>query len=155
MYESSKKKELGTELHAFASDAIKHRLKLSRSKKSINQFVNDAIGYKMESEQVLYYSDVAFGTADAISFRDGLLRIHDLKTGDLPVQKFNQLDIYSALFCLEYDVDPLKIQIVERLYQDGQVRENNPDPYHISDIMNKIVDFSSILMRLKEEEDLR
>lgn len=152
IYESSKRKELGTELHAFASQAIKHRIKLGRLKKSVNQFVNDAIGFNMESEKVLYYSDVAFGTADAICFRDGVLRIHDLKTGDIPVKKFNQLDIYAALFCLEYDVDPTKIEIVQRLYQANRIKENNPDPYRIADIMDKIVRFSAILIQLQDEE---
>lgn len=138
------KKEEGTRLHALASECIKMNVKLARTKRALNQFVNDAIGFRMESEQVLYYSDFCFGTADAISFRDGLLRIHDLKTGDLPV-KFNQLEIYCALFCLEYDVVPSKIGMECRIYQGTEVRIHIPDPDAVSDIMKKIEEFDKIL----------
>lgn len=143
------KKQEGTELHALASDCIKHRVKLANLKKALNLFVNDAIGFGMESEEVLYYSDNCFGTADAIQFKDGLLRIHDLKTGDGPVTHFYQLDIYSALFCLEYDVDPYKIQFVERLYQGRQWTESAPTPDEIHGIMNKIVEFDKVIENTK------
>ena len=152
-YFSNLKKQEGTEIHAFASDAIKHRIKLAKLKKALNLFVNDAIGYGMESEQVLYYSDNCFGTADAILFKDGLLRIHDLKTGDIPVQHFTQLDIYAALFCLEYDVDPFKIEFVERLYQGGQFTESSPEPELIKSVSDKIVEFDKELDTLQSNLD--
>lgn len=91
----------GTELHAFAAQAIRHGIKLQKSAKTLNMYVNDAIGFKMTPEQVLYYSENCFGTADAISFRNDFLRIHDLKTGTVPAH-MEQLRIYAALFCLEY-----------------------------------------------------
>ena len=153
VYFSNLKKQEGTELHAFASSAINHRIKLAKLKKALNLFVNDAIGFGMESEQVLYYSDNCFGTADAILFKDGLLRIHDLKTGDIPVIHFTQLDIYAALFCLEYDVDPMKITYVERLYQGSQYTESEPDPELIMDISQKIVEFDKMLSQLQNNLD--
>lgn len=151
VYLNMLKKEKGTELHALASSAINNHVKFARLKKALNLFVNDAIGFKMESERVLYYSDNCFGTADAICFRDGLLRIHDLKTGDIPVKHFNQLNIYAALFCLEYDVDPMKIDIVERLYQGTEYHENVPEQEQIADIMKLIVTFDREIDNLKME----
>jgi hypothetical protein len=52
IYHNSKIKEEGTLLHAFASMAIIKRIKLANIKKALNQFVNDSIGFKMESEKV-------------------------------------------------------------------------------------------------------
>ena len=46
----------GTELHDFAAHCIKLGQKLPKSQKTLNMYVNDAIGYKMRPEQVLYYS---------------------------------------------------------------------------------------------------
>lgn len=151
VYLSALKKQKGTELHLFVSMAIKNRLKMAPLKKAINQFVNDAIGFGMRSEQILYYSDNCFGTADAILFKDGLLRIHDLKTGEVPVKKQGQLDIYAALFCLEYGLDPYKINFVTRVYQGREVREEIPTSEDIMGIMNKIKQFNVILDKLEEE----
>ena len=91
----------GTELHDLAARLILLRQKLPKSQKTLNMYVNDAIGYKMTPEQMLYYSENCFGTADAISFKQNVLRIHDLKTGEIPAH-MEQLMIYAALFCLEY-----------------------------------------------------
>lgn len=74
----------GTELHDLAARLILLRQKLPKSQKTLNMYVNDAIGYKMTPEQMLYYSENCFGTADAISFKQNVLRIHDLKTGEIP-----------------------------------------------------------------------
>lgn len=112
-------------------------------------FVNDAIGYKMDSEVVLYYSINSFGTADAISFKDNILRIHDLKTG-FSKPSFKQLDIYAALFCLEYGIDPFKIQIEERLYQGNNYEVNVPEPEFVKEIMNKIQEFDILLENIKQ-----
>ena len=95
-----KAKERGTRLHEFACEAIKLGVKLSHSKRTLNQYVNDAIGFGMTPELILYYSDNCFGTADSISFDGHLLRIHDLKTGKTQAS-FHQLEVYAALFCLE------------------------------------------------------
>ena len=140
----------GTELHEFASDCINLKQKLPRSKKSLNAFVNDAIGYRMKSEQVLFYSVNSFGTADAISFRDGLLRIHDLKTGVSPVS-VKQVEVYAAQFCLEYDINPGEIEMELRIYQLDEVLVHKPEPKDILEIMNKIVLFDQRLEQLKLE----
>lgn len=148
VYNNQKAKEEGTLLHAFAATAITKRIKLAHMKKALNMFVNDAIGFKMIPEQVLFYSDNSFGTADAISFRDNLLRIHDLKTG-ITKPSFRQLDVYAALFCLEYGVDPLKIEIEERMYQGNGFEVNIPEPLYIRDIMDTIIRFDIVLENIK------
>lgn len=113
-------------------------------------YVNDAIAYKMNVEQPLYYSDNCFGTADAISFRRRKLRIHDLKNGITPAS-FSQLEVYAALFCLEYGHSPYDIEIELRIYQNNQVLVHDPDADHIAYIMDKIVDFDEKIEMLKEE----
>ncbi len=141
----------GTELHDIAAKLIKLGLKQPKSKKTFNMYVNDAIGYKMTPEQVLYYSDNCFGTADAISFRNGLLRIHDLKTGVTPAH-MEQLMIYAALFCLEYKIKPADIDIELRLYQSDEVIVHNPEVDEIVPIIDKIVTFDKLLNKMQLEE---
>lgn len=141
----------GTVLHEFAAQCIELGQKLPKSKKTLNMYVNDAIGYKMMPEQVLYYSDNCFGTADAIIFRDGLLRIHDLKTGITPAH-MEQLEIYAALFCLEYKTKPSEIEMELRLYQSNEVLIHNPTFEDIIPIMDKIIAFDKIISKIKERE---
>jgi hypothetical protein len=143
----------GTELHAFAAQCIKLGQKLPRSNKTLNMYVNDAIGYKMRPEQILYYSENCFGTADAITFRNGLLRIHDLKTGTAIPAHMEQLEVYAALFCLEYRVKPGDIDYELRIYQFDDVVVNNPTVEQIGPIVDKIVSFDKLINRIKMEED--
>lgn len=140
----------GTELHDFAAQCIKLGQKLPRSKKTLNMYVNDAIGFKMTPEQVLYYSENCFGTADSISFRNGLLRIHDLKTGAIPAH-MEQLMIYAALFCLEYKVKPSEIDMELRIYQSDEVFYHNPTAEDIVPIIDKIISFDKIIANIKLE----
>lgn len=140
----------GTRLHALACECIELGIKLPKSKKTLNMYVNDAIGYRMTPEQVLYYSDNCFGTTDAISFRNNLLRIHDLKTGETPAS-MKQLEIYAALFCLEYNVKP-DIDMELRIYQSDQVLIHNPTREHIMPIIEKIIAFDKLIESLKEDE---
>ena len=142
----------GTELHDFASRCIKLGQKLPQKKATLNMFVNDAIGYKMRSEQVLFYSENCYGTADAISFRKNMLRIHDLKTGKQPAH-MEQLMIYAALFCLEYRVKPGDISMELRLYQNDQILYHNPEADEIAPIMDKIINADKIIRKLKETEE--
>lgn len=141
----------GTELHDLAAKLIENRIKVRGSKRTFNMYVNDAIGYKMTPEQVLYYSDNCFGTADAISFRNGLLRIHDLKTGVTPAH-IEQLMIYAALFCLEYKVKPGDIEMELRIYQNDEVLCHNATAEDILPIIDKIVSFDRLLNKIKTEE---
>lgn len=142
----------GTQLHAFAAQCIKLGQKLPRCKKTLNAYVNDAIGYKMVPEQVLFYSDNCFGTADTISFRNGLLRIHDLKTGIVPAN-MKQLEIYAALFCLEYKVRPADIEMELRLYQSDDILVSNPAIEDIAPIMDKIITFDKIISKIRGQEE--
>ena len=151
VYNNKKAAEIGTKLHAWAKDTIDLGIKQPKSKKTIYAYVNDAIGYRMSTEVVLYYSDRFFGTADAISFRDGLLRIHDLKTGKLPVH-MEQLEIYAALFCLEYRVKPGDIQIELRIYQNDEIIYHNPTAEDIVPIMDKIMHLDKLLSKIDEED---
>ena len=141
----------GTTLHEFAAQCIKLGQKLPKSKKTLNNYVNDAIGYKMIPEQVLYYSENCFGTADAICFRNRLLRIHDLKTGIIPAH-MEQLEIYAALFCLEYKFKPSDIDIELRIYQHDEVLCHNPSAEEIVPIMDKIITFDKAINKVKERE---
>ncbi len=141
----------GTVLHEFAAQCIRLGQKLPRSQKTLNMYVNDAIGYKMTPEQILYYSENCFGTADTISFRDKFLRIHDYKSGAVPAH-MEQLEIYAALFCLEYRMKPNDISIELRLYQNNEVLCYEPTADDILPIMNKIIEFDRIIRKLKEQE---
>lgn len=147
-YLNMKAKERGTQLHEFAAKAIRMGIKLSRNRNTLNAYVNDAIGYRMTPEQILYYSDNAYGTADAISFRDGLLRIHDLKTGIVQAS-MNQLFVYDALFCLEYKYKPNEIAIENRIYQANDILVANPDPDEILRVMDTIVRFDKLIETIK------
>lgn len=139
----------GTALHNFARDAIQLGVKLSKANPTLSMYVNDAIGYKMEVEQPLYYSDNCFGTADAISFRRNVLRIHDLKTG-ITQASFHQLEVYAALFCLEYNVSPFDITIEMRIYQSGECHVMIADPEHILFVMDRIMELDMKIDLLKE-----
>lgn len=145
-------KQRGTELHDLACQCIRHGVKLQKTNKTLNSYVNDAIGFKMIPEQPLYYSPNCFGTADAISFKKNLLRIHDLKTGVTPAS-FHQLEIYAALFCLEYDVNPNDIKIELRIYQMDEVHVYEPKPEDILYIMSKIVNFDKQIDQIRMEEE--
>ena len=149
-YSSFQASVKGTELHAFAASAIKLGQRLAKSKKTLNQYVNDAIGFQMTPEQILYYSRNCYGTCDAISFRNDLLRIHDLKTGVTPAS-MKQLEIYAALFCLDYDVRPKDIDMELRIYQNNDIIIEKPDFKDILAIMDKIQRFDEIIESLKEE----
>lgn len=151
VYQNKKAAEIGTRLHAWAKETIDLGIKQPKSKKTLYSYVNDAIGFKMQTEVVLFYSERFFGTADAISFRNGFLRIHDLKTGVTPVH-MEQLEIYAALFCLEYRVKPGEIDMELRIYQNDEVIVHNPTAEDILPIMDKIIHLDKILAKLECEE---
>lgn len=140
----------GTELHAFAAQCIRLGQKLQRSQKTLNMYVNDAIGYRMTPEQVLYFSDNCFGTADAICFRKKFLRIHDYKSGIIKAH-MEQLEIYAALFCLEYKINPADIDIELRIYQMDDIEVLNPNCDDINVVMDKIITADKIINKLRLE----
>jgi hypothetical protein len=142
----------GTELHDFAARCIKLSQRLPKNHKTLNMYVNDAIGFKMTPEQVLYYSENCYGTADAIAFKDDFLRIHDLKTGLIPAH-MEQLIIYAALFCLEYKVKPGSINVELRIYQNDDILIANPQADEIVPIIDKIITFDKLIKKIKEREE--
>lgn len=148
VYESSKAAEMGTKLHEFAKTCIELGQKLPDIPKTLNMYVNDAIGYGMIPEQVLCYSEFCFGTCDTIYYDGRVLRIHDLKTGVTPVH-MEQLRIYAALFCLEYHVDPAEIDIFLRIYQNDDNIDEQADPNVIREIMQKAKINDKILYQMK------
>lgn len=150
-YKNKKASEIGTKLHDWAKQTIDLGIKQPRSNKTLYSYVNDAIGFKMNTEVVLYYSDRFFGTADAICFRNGILRIHDLKTGKTPVH-MDQLMIYAALFCLEYKMKPNDIEFELRIYQNNEILYHNPTAEEIVPIMDKIVHLNKIFEQLDYKE---
>ena len=110
----------GTVLHDFACQCITLGQKLPKSQKTLNMYVNDAISFRMVPEQILFYSENCFGTADTIVFRNGTLRIHDLKTGVVPAH-MEQLEIYG-------------------MFRDAVIRGEIPVCKEISMEMNRIDD---------------
>lgn len=158
-YERRKAAELGSRLHAWAKETIDLGIKQPKSNKTLYMYINDAIGFKMSTEVVLFYSDRFFGTADAISFRldrktgRNTLRIHDLKTGVVgdPERHFEQLKVYAALFCLEYKFKPSEIDIHLGVYKKDEAVFCEPDPEEIVFIMNKIVHLDKLLLKIDNE----
>ena len=141
----------GTELHDLAFRLIKNGVRLPRTQKTLNMYVNDAIGFQMTPEQILYYSENCFGTADAISFKNDILRIHDLKTGANPAH-IEQLMVYNALFCLEYRIKPSDIRSELRIYQNDTIEVLEPEPDDIFAITDKIIEFDNYILEQKSEE---
>lgn len=174
---------IGTALHDIARKHIKHNFKLNKSSKreiflsliedyyipgkvldiaidydmvfdNMMNYVNESIAYRMVPEQILYYSDDCFGTADAISqldmvFKHKILRINDLKTGTTPVH-IEQLLVYASLFLLEYNTKPHEIDIELRIYQNNEIIEHKPEADEIVPIMNRIITADKLLREVKE-----
>ena len=176
-YRSEYAQTIGTLLHEFAKKRIDYRMRLKKHDKdsvlfylidhgipervidsdyifdNLLYYVNDAIGYRMSPEVVLYYSDNCFGTTDAISFSKNLLRIHDLKTGRLPAH-MEQLQIYAALFCLEYGKKPGEIDIELRMYQPENMVTMKPEVDEIVPIMDAIISLDKFLTKIKAEGEV-
>lgn len=150
MYIANQAAARGTRLHDIAAQLIAEGITLPASKKTLNKYVNDCIGYRMTPEQVLFYSDNSFGTADAIGFRANRLRVFDLKTGAIP-GSVHQLEVYAALFCLEYRFKPVDIEIELRLYQNNEVVKFEGDPDAVTHIMSTIINFDKRITALRTE----
>lgn len=149
VYFASQAARRGTELHDLAHNAIRLGVKLADTKTTLNMYVNDAIGYNMTSEQLLFYSENCYGHADTIGFRFNTLRLHDLKTG-VNQAGMTQLEIYTGLFCLEYEMNPQDFAMELRIYQNDTVVVHSPDPADILRIMDKIKFFDKRIDWLKK-----
>lgn len=141
----------GSELHDYAHRAIKLRVRQAEDGKTLSLYINDAIGFRMTPEQLLFFSENCYGHADCVSFRNNTLRIHDLKTG-MNEASMAQLEIYASLFCLEYDMNPFEINAELRIYQSNDVKVYNPDPDKIFHIKEKIRYLDRRLTELKKED---
>ena len=171
-YRSKYAQDIGTLLHELAETLINEGIKLKKTDRNvvlvhllqhgipraaidINRiydnfvnYVNDAIGFRLTPEQILYYSDNCFGTADTISFRDDFLRIHDYKSGTTPA-KMEQLLVYAALFCLEYRIKPGELAGCElRIYQFDGYDAYNPTAEDILPVMDIIVSSDKALQHV-------
>lgn len=167
---------MGTVLHDYACGRINNRIKMSKHDKNavLNElmlnyipneiidiprimdtlvpYVNDAIGFRMSAEVPLKYSKYFYGTADAIDYneRTNILRIHDLKTGEIPAS-MEQLEIYAAFFFLEYKNIKLADTKMElRIYQNGNVLEHFPTSEDILPIMDQAKRINKLLMAREE-----
>jgi hypothetical protein len=156
-WKSAKAAEIGTKKHDLARRLIEMRMKMPKTKDTFNAYVNDAIGFRMTPEVILYYNPWCFGTADAIKYdeEENFLRIHDLKTGTTAA-KIEQLMIYAAIFCLEYrdeipDFEELKTEL--RIYQSNKILIHEPDPSEIAEIMEKIVNDCEYINEFMKEEE--
>lgn len=154
VYHNAQAARRGTELHEFAHRAIMLGIRLPRGKQTLNTYVNDALGFRMKTEQVLYYSDNCYGTADAVCFNGKILRIHDLKSGN-DGGSFDQLLIYAALFCLEYGVKPGLIEIELRIYHNDEIKILVPDVDAVAHIMSTIVQFDQMIDDYNDAEGVQ
>ncbi len=156
MYATRKAAAIGTKKHELAAMCIDLGQPLRNDGTTLSLYVNHAIGFRMKAELPLVYSVNAFGTPDAICFREHkkkmMLRIHDLKTG-LELTSWKQLECYAALFCLEYGENPFDINIELRIYQNDEFRVHIPDPGDIKAIMEKYKYFDKRVDTLREEDD--
>lgn len=172
-YRNSFAQTIGTLVHAYAADYIRFRERMLKGDKralkiellrngvpdfaididavfpTVMQYVNDAVGYLMYPEVVLYWSDLCYGTADAICLDGDILRIHDLKTGTT-LAKMDQLLVYAGLFCLEYGYSPEKLKAELRIYQLGDRIIYEPEPAEIRDVMDSIMDSCRVLQKIRE-----
>lgn len=149
-YVNSGAADRGTKIHAFAATCITLHERLPKKVRTLNMYVNDAIGFNMEPEKPLYYSKFCFGTPDAIVLRSNVLRIHDLKTGVTPAH-MEQLYIYASLFCLEYKVEPETLKMELRIYQNDEIVVDKPYSETIRSVMNTIVQFTDLLNKFEIE----
>lgn len=143
----------GTQEHEYAKKAIELGHRMPDEPLTINMYVNDCIGWRLKPEITLYWSSVCFGTADAIGFveRDRLLRISDLKTGKTRTT-FDQLVVYAALFCLEYEYKPWEIETELRIYQSNKIKLHEADPDEIFHAMDRILVGDRLITELLEDE---
>ena len=165
---------IGTTLHQLAHECIVSRIKLNKHDvhlvemalykafvpremydanlilETLAPFVNDCIGFRMYSEKVVFVNPYFFGTADAIRYdeKEQTLKIFDLKTGTGPV-KLEQLYIYAAEFCIEYNVDPRKLKRIDTvIYQLGGTVADTTSGEYIYSIMELIKKRTEQIMNL-------
>lgn len=149
VYQKKTAQEMGTKLHTLAAMLIENKQPLPDVKKTLNMYVNDAIQFGMFPEKQLYYSEEFRGTADAVTVDNGILRIHDLKTGTTKAS-LHQLEIYAALFCLDFGCTPGDFDGIElRIYQNNEIIIGTPDVDVIAPIIDKIITVDRLIRSLE------
>lgn len=149
VYQKKTSQEMGVRLHTLAAMLIENKQPLPDVKKTLNMYVNDAIQFGMIPEKQLYYSEEFRGTADAITVDNGILRIHDLKTGATKAS-IHQLEIYAALFCLDFGCIPGDFDSIElRIYQNNEIIVGTPDTDVIAPIIDKIITVDKLIRSLE------
>lgn len=141
----------GTEEHEYAQQAIALRILQAESPAALNRYINDSIRWKLLPEQTFFYSVHCFGHADAAGFNETkrVFRVSDYKSGRTPTS-MDQLKVYCALFCLEYDWSPMEISMEMRIYQGKTPREELADPHEIMIIMDRIKTYSALIDEIRE-----
>lgn len=176
MIKSAYAAEMGTIIHKFAEDRIKFGFKLAKAEKksmilellkagippmavdlidsgfifeNLVNYVNDAIGFRMDPEVEVRYSEWCFGTADALLYSDKekFLRIHDLKTGTLPAH-MEQLIAYAALYFLQHRMKVAENKVELRIYQAGNIIFYEPTVEEILEMMENIIAKSNFVEKL-------
>lgn len=169
--------EIGTLLHKLAESAIKYKVRIPKlaarpmitlwllangiprgiinTDKYVSNFVayvNDAIGFDMEPEIPLKYSENAFGTADAIRFNEKKmhLRIHDYKSG-VTKPCLRQLEVYAAYFCMEYNIKPKDLTIELRIYWQDEIIVGHPTAADIVPLIERTRESDKFIRSLKGE----
>lgn len=142
----------GTDEHDYAQRAIQLGIRQAESPAALNRYINDSIRWKLRPEQTLFYSVHCFGTADACGFNEAkrVFRVSDYKSGRTATS-MDQLKVYCALFCLEYDWSPLEIAMEMRIYQGKTPREELADPHEIMIIMDRIRTHSALIDEYRKE----
>ncbi len=151
----------GDKLHVYSQMAIELKQPQPNDGTTVATYINDAIGFRMEAEVPLYYSEDCFGTADALSCRpeqwaDGTfitLRISDLKTG-FHEADIRQLLIYAGIFFWQFRdmFNPMKVRVVLRIYQNDHIVEHQPDAMEIREVMSKIKFAAAVIAKMREED---
>lgn len=159
--ETAKAAARGTSLHKLAAHAISEGVQFMPDGSTLSMYVNDVIKYKMEPEMALFFSMDCYGTADAIGFEIykkpvnnvlGYLRIFDLKTGKSACS-VEQLYIYAAVFCLEYDYRPYEIEGELRLYQNDAIDCYEINRVTLTEVISIILSHQRIIDEYRLEGD--
>lgn len=153
VYHQRQQTARGDKLHAYAQQAITLGIKQADNGTTLGMYINDAIGFLMEPEITLMFTRDCFGTCDAISVRNGILRIHDLKTG-INEASMKQLLIYTAIFFFEYSevYKPTDLRTILRIYQNDQIVEYEPDVPEIFSVMDRVMTQAKLIAYLREED---
>jgi len=152
---------VGTKVHQHAADLINMHYDFlemglpspvslifkARKKDTVSLHVTHSAQHWLGAEVPVKYSDICFGTADAIGFHipTKTLYVNDLKTGKIQGD-MRQLEQYAAIFLAEYssalqfqhhiNLNECKIQL--RIFQyDDCVLAEPPADYILNEVLEK------------------